>query len=317
MLKMKKQSMPMNEAALRAEQMRHRLNVKRNIPLFVMLIIPILYFVIFSYGPMLGLVMAFQNYRLKDGFFGSEWVGLRNFKMIFSTPNMYNIILNTLRIGILTVFVSFPFPIILAVMLNELTGVVKKVSQTILYLPHFFSWVILGGMVVTCFSYGGPVNRVIQMLGGEPIGFLTNEKSWMAVYLGSGIWKEMGYDAIIYMAALTGIDPTYYEAAKVDGATKWQQIVHITIPCLIPTIILMLILAVGKVTSVGFDRIYVLTNPAVSASTNVVSTFSYEFGVRGGSFSIATAMGLFDSLLSLCLVLATNRIAKKFDNELF
>lgn len=317
MMKKKKQNVPMDELSLRTEQMRRRLNIRRNIPLFVMLIIPILFFAIFCYGPMFGLVMAFQDYKLRDGLLGSEWVGLRNFKMIFSTPNMYGIILNTLKIGILTVFVSFPFPIILAVMLNEISGKFKKFSQTILYLPHFFSWVVLGGMVITCFSYGGPINRIIQSLGGEPVGFLTNTTSWMGVYLGTGIWKEMGYDAIIYLAALTGIDPTYYEAAKVDGASKWQQITKITIPCLIPTIILMLILAVGKVTSVGFDRIYILSNPAVSSATNVVSVFSYEFGVRGGSYSIATAMGLFDSLLSLILVLATNHFAKKYDNALF
>ncbi len=317
MLKEKKQAMYKDELTLRTEQMRRRLNIRRNIPLYVMLIVPLLYFVIFCYGPMFGLVMAFQNFKLKDGLLGSEWVGLRNFKMIFGTPNMYNIILNTLRIGILTVFVSFPFPIILAVMLNEMQGRFKKYSQVILYLPHFFSWVVMGGIVITCFSYAGPVNRVIEMLGGEPIGFLTNTGSWMGVYLGTGIWKEMGYDAIIYLAALTGIDPTYYEAAKVDGATKWQQITKITVPCLVPTIVLMLILAVGKVTSVGFDRIYVLSNAAVSSVTNVVSVFSYEFGVRGGSYSIATAMGMFDSLLSLILVLTTNYFAKKSDNALF
>ncbi len=172
-------------------------------------------------------------------------------------------------------------------------------------------------MVITFFSYAGPVNYIIELLGGEPIGFLTNTGSWMGVYLGTGIWKEMGYDAIVYLAALTSIDPTYYEAAKVDGATKWQQITKITVPCLLPTIILMLILAVGKVASVGFDRIYVLTNASVSSITNVVSVFSYEFGVRGGNFSIATAMGLFDSLLSLILVLFTNHLAKRTDNELF
>lgn len=316
--KKKAAAAPVDELALKTLEMRRRLNIKRNIPLFIMLAIPLVYFLVFSYGPMFGLVMAFQNYKLRDGLLGSEWVGWNNFKLIFTTPNMYKIILNTLRIGMLTVFVSFPFPIILAVMLNELRGKwFKKFSQTILYLPHFFSWVVLGGMVITFFSYAGPVNYIIELLGGEPIGFLTNTGSWMGVYLGTGIWKEMGYDAIVYLAALTSIDPTYYEAAKVDGATKWQQITKITIPCLLPTIILMLILAVGKVASVGFDRIYVLTNASVSSITNVVSVFSYEFGVRGGNFSIATAMGLFDSLLSLILVLFTNHLAKRTDNELF
>lgn len=318
MFKKKETNMPMDELAVRTEQMRKRLMLKKNIPLFVMLIVPLLFFAIFSYGPMFGLVMAFQNYKLRDGLLGSDWVGLRNFQMIFTTPNMYKIIFNTLRLGILSVFVSFPFPIIVAVMLNEVTNkYFKKWCQTILYLPHFLSWVVIGGLVITCFSYAGPVNRLINMLGSEAVGFLTNAVSWIGVYLGSGIWKEMGYDAIIYLAALTSIDPTYYEAARVDGATKWQQITKITIPCLMPTIILMLILAVGKVTSVGFDKVFVLQNPAVSDVANVVSVFSYEFGVRKSNFSIATAMGLFDSLLSLILVLFTNHLAKKNDNALF
>lgn len=318
MFKAKKKNAPLDELALKTQQMNRRLKIKRNIPLLLMMVIPLLYFLIFCYGPMLGLVMAFQDFKLAKGFFGSQWVGLRNFKMIFKTPNMYGIILNTLRLGILSVLISFPFPIAIAIMLNEVQGkIFKRFSQTILYLPHFFSWVVLGGMVITCFSYAGPVNRLITALGGEAYGFLTNAGSWIAVYIGSGIWKDSGYDAIIYLAALTSIDPTYYEAAKVDGATKWQQITKITLPCLLPTIILMLILGVGKVTSVGFDRVYNLKNEAVHSVSNVVSVFSYDFGARGGNYSIATAMGMFDSLLSLILVLVTNAIARRTDNALF
>ncbi len=299
-------------------RIRRRANFRRNLPLFIMLIVPLLYYAVFHYGPMFGLVMAFQNYRLKDGLLGSEWLGLANFKMIFSTPNMVKIIGNTLKIGILTVFVSFPFPIILAIMLNEVTNkIFKKISQTILYLPHFFSWVILGGIVIIFFSFRGPVNTLINSLGFEKIGFLTQWNSWLAVYLGTGIWKEMGYDAIIYLAALTSIDPSYYEAAKLDGASKWQQITRITLPCLLPTIVMMFILAIGKVTSVGFDRIYVMSNDAVAQMTNVVSVFNYEMGVRKGYYSISTAMGLFDSVLSLILVIFTNWLARKNDSSLF
>lgn len=314
----KNKEVALDDLAARTQEMRRKLNIKRNIPLFIMMIIPLLYFIIFCYGPMFGLVMAFQNFRLRDGLLGSEWVGMRNFQMIFSTPNMYKIILNTLRLGLLNVFLTFPFPIILAIMLNEIGNkTYKKFSQTILYLPHFFSWVVLGGMVITCFSVGGPVNRVIQMFGGEAIQFLTDKIAWIGIYIGSGIWKETGYDAIIYLAALTSIDPSYYEAARVDGASKWQQITKITLPCLMPTIILQLILATGRVTSVGFDKIYNLQNAAVYEVSNVVSIFSYEFGVRGGNYSIATAMGLFDSVLSLILVLTTNAIARRTDNALF
>lgn len=316
--KIQSESPSLNTGIISGGKMQRRIRVKKNISLYVMLSIPILYFIIFCYGPMFGSVMAFQNYRLVDGILGSEWVGLRNFKMIFTTPNMIKIILNTVRIGMLTVFVSFPFPIILAIMLNEVRGkVLKKTAQTILYLPHFFSWVIVGGIIITCFSFKGPVNQVIQSVGSEPVGFLTNTKSWLAIYLGAGIWKEMGFDAIVYLAALTSIDPTYYEAARVDGATKWQQITKITVPSLIPIIVLMLIMATGKTMNVGFDRIYVMMNASVANISNVVSVFSYEFGVRGGNFSIATAMGLFDSLVSLILVLFTNRVAKKTGNALF
>jgi putative aldouronate transport system permease protein len=267
---------------------------------------------------MFGLVMAFQDYRLKDGILGSEWVGLLNFKLIFSTKNLVKIILNTVRIGLLTVLVSFPFPVILAIMLNEVKGKrLKAGAQTILYLPHFFAWVVVGGIIINVFSFKGPINHVIKMFGGEPVGFLTNAKTWLGVYLGAGIWKEVGYDAIVYLAALTAIDPTYYEAAKIDGATKFQQITKITLPSLMPTIILMFIMATGKVMSVGFDRIYVLMNPAVADVANVVSVFSYEFGIRTGQYSIATAMGMFDSVVALILVLLTNKLAKKTDSALF
>lgn len=297
---------------------KKKARLKRNVPLFIMLVIPLLYFCIFCYGPMFGLAMSFQNYRLKDGIFGSEWVGLLNFKLIFTTPNLVKIIWNTVKIGLLTVLVSFPFPVILAIMLNEVRGKrLKAGAQTVLYLPHFFAWVVVGGIIINTFSFKGPINQLITMFGGEPIGFLTNSKSWLGVYLGAGIWKEVGYDAIVYLAALTGIDPTYYEAAKIDGATKFQQITKITLPSLMPTIILMFIMATGKVMSVGFDRIYVLMNPAVIDVANVVSVFSYEFGIRTGQYSLATAMGMFDSLVSLILVLLTNKLAKKTDNALF
>lgn len=307
-----------NPDVLKPTHIQRRLTFRRNLPLFVMLAIPLLFFVIFSYIPMGGLIMAFQNYRLADGILGSEWVGMRNFRMIFRTKNMYGIILNTLRLGLLNVIISFPFPIILAIMLNDVTQKhFKKFSQTILYLPHFFSWIVLGGMVITFFSNRGPINQLVAMLGGKKIPFLTNTTSWTAIYIGSGIWKEMGYDAIIYLAALTAIDPTLYEAAKVDGASKWQQIIHITFPGILPTIILMLILATGRITSVGFDKVYILSNPAVSSVSNVVSVFTYEFGIRSGNFSIATAMGLFDSVLSLVLVMTTNFLARRTDQALF
>ena len=311
----RKQTHEISEAERNSLASHRKLAFKQNIPLYVMIALPLLYFAIFKYGPMFGLIMAFQDFKLRDGFFGSQWVGLLNFKQIFGTPNMAKIIWNTVWLGIVTVIVEFPFPIIIAIFLNEIGNkTFKKWSQTILYLPHFFSWVILGGMAITLFSVGGPLNNFLAGLGLNRIPFLTQIGSWLGVYFGTGVWKEMGYGAIIYLAALTSIDAGLYEAAKLDGATKWQQIKDITIPCLMPTIILMFILAIGKATSVGFDRIYVLKNEAVYDVSNVVSVFSYEFGARKGNFSIATAMGLFDSVVSLILVLFTNWLGRKSDN---
>ena len=312
----KKPKSELTEAQKNSLAAKRRLSFRQNIPLYIMIAIPLLYFAIFKYGPMFGLVMAFQDFKLRDGFFGSQWVGLLNFQQIFSTPNMTKIIWNTIWLGIVTVIVEFPFPIMIAILLNEIGNkVFKKWTQTILYLPHFFSWVILGGMAITLFSVGGPLNNVLAALGLNRIPFLTQVGSWLGVYFGTGVWKEMGYGAIIYLAALTSIDAGLYEAAKLDGATKWQQIKNITLPSLMPTIVLMFILAIGKATSVGFDRIYVLKNEAVYDVSNVVSVFSYEFGARKGNFSIATAMGLFDSVVSLILVLFTNWLAKRGDSE--
>ncbi|TBL70336.1 sugar ABC transporter permease [Paenibacillus thalictri] len=284
-----------------------------------MLLLPLLFFIIFCYVPMLGTVIAFKDYRFIDGIMGSEWVGLRNFKMIFAQPQTLEVIRNTFVISLLTVVVSFPFPIILAILLNELRiKWFKKASQTVLYLPHFFSWIIVGGIIINIFSVNrGPINFMIEAFGGEPFQFMFNHTAWMSIFLGSGIWKDTGFNAIIYLAALSSIDPTYYEAAVVDGANKWKQITKVTLPCLYPTIILTLILATGKIMEVGFDRIYVLKNPMVRDISEVVATFIYDVGIRSGDFSLTTAMGLFDSVISLVLVLLANRLAKMSGNALF
>ncbi|AIQ57827.1 protein lplB [Paenibacillus borealis] len=300
-------------------KLQRKMRIKENIPLYSMLILPLLVFAIFSYGPMFGLVIAFKDYRFIDGIMGSEWVGLRNFRMIFAQPQTVGIIRNTLVISLLTLVTSFPFPIILAILLNEVRSkFFKKATQTVLYLPHFFSWIIVGGIIINIFSTNnGPINFIIEALGGTPFQFMFNHTSWMSIYLGAGIWKDTGFNTIIYLAALSSIDPSYYEAAVVDGANKWKQITKITIPCLIPVIVLQFILATGKIMEVGFDRIYVLQNAMVRDISDVVSTYIYEFGIQSGNFSITTAMGLFDSVISLTLVLLANQIAKKSDNALF
>jgi putative aldouronate transport system permease protein len=299
--------------------LQRRRRWKANIPLLVMLVPGLLYYAIFKYVPMGGLVIAFKDYNFFDGVFGSSWVGLKNFKMLFSQPQTLNIIRNTLMLSVLTIFISFPFPIMLAILLNEVRQVwFKKIVQTVVYLPHFFSWVIVGGFVVTLFSVeSGTINHWIKQWTGQPFPFLFEPVSWIAIYVGSGIWKEMGFSAIIYLAALTTIDLSLYESASMDGAGKGRQIWHITLPGISPTIVLMFILAMGKIMEVGFDHVYVLQNAVVSNVADVISTYIYRVGLQGAQFSITTAMGFFESLIGLMLVLAANAIARKFDKGLW
>lgn len=292
---------------------------RRNIPLLSMFMPVIAFFIVFRYVPMAGNLIAFKQYNLMEGIWGSPWVGLDNFRMMFRNPQTLQIIRNTFTISLLSILLGFPFPILIAVMLNELRRLwLKKIIQTLLYLPHFFSWVIIGGIVVTLFgTQAGAVNDLIVMLGGEPVSFLYKIGSWMAIYFGAGIWKEAGFSAIIYLAAIGSIDPHLYESASLDGAGKLKQIRHVTLPGILPVITLMFILSMGRVMEVGFDQIYNLQNAAVSGVSNVISTYIFRIGIQGGLYSITTAMGLFESLIGLTLVVAANRIAKRFDQSLW
>ncbi|MFB9277085.1 ABC transporter permease [Cohnella cellulosilytica] len=279
----------------------------------------ILFFIMFKYVPMYGAIIAFKKYNFADGILHSPWVGWDNFKLLFSTPTTIQIIRNTLVLSLLSIIVGFPFPIMLAIMLNEVRKMwFKKAVQTLVYLPHFFSWIIVSGMVVTVFSQqSGIVSELWESLTGHSYPFLYREGSWLAIFVGSGIWKEAGFSAIIYLAALTNIDPTLYEAASIDGASKWKQIRHVTLPGLQMTIVLMLILSMGRVMEVGFDQIYMLQNSTVSDVSEVISTYIYKIGLMGSQFSLTAALGLFESLVGFILVLATNAIARRFGNGLW
>ncbi len=292
---------------------------RQNIPLMLMLLPIVVYFLVFRYTPMFGLMIAFKQYNFGLGVWGSPWVGFKNFEVLFSNPTTLQIIRNTFVLSLLTVFVSFPFPIITAILLNEARKMwFKRSVQTLIYLPHFFSWVIIGGIVVTIFSQqNGIVHDLFQKLTGISFPFLYHPGSWIAIFLGSGIWKEAGFAAIIYLAALSTIDPHLYEAANMDGASKWRQIWHVTLPGIRPTAILLLILAMGRVMEVGFDQIYVLQNPAVTNIADVISTYIYRVGLQGGQFSLTAAMGLFESLVGLVLVVTANQIARRFDQQLW
>ncbi|SDC07639.1 putative aldouronate transport system permease protein [Paenibacillus sp. UNCCL117] len=303
-------------AGKRSSQLSRRF--KQNVPLWIMFIPVAVFYIVFKYTPMLGLVIAFKNYTFYEGIWGSAWTGLQNFEHLFTQAQSVQIIRNTLLLSVLTVFVGFPFPIMLAIMMNEARKMwFKRTVQTLVYLPHFFSWVIVGGIVVTLFSQSGAVNALVEKLTGEAYPFLFREWSWIAVFLGSGIWKEAGFSAIIYLAALTTIDPSLYEASSMDGAGKWKQLWHVTLPGISSTIVLMLILAMGRVMEVGFDQVYVLQNSIVANISEVISTFIYQIGLQGGQFSLTAALGLFESLVGLVLVLITNAIAKRFNKGLW
>lgn len=293
--------------------------LKQNLPLLLMFAPVAAYFLIFKYAPMVGLVIAFKQYGLADGIWGSPWTGLDNFNLLFSNPQMVNIIRNTLVLSLLKIIVGFPFPIMLALLLNEVKALwFKRVTQTLVYMPHFLNWVIIGGMVITLFSLeSGMINQVLEQLVGYRYAFLYNEWSWISVFLGSGIWKEAGFSAIIYLAAITAIDPGLYESAALDGASKWRMMWHITLPGIRPTVIILLILSMESVMDLGFDQIYMLQNRVVNNIADVIPTYMYRMGIQGGQFSLTTAMGLFSSLVGLILIVTSNQIAKKFNQSLW
>jgi len=274
----------------------------------------LLYYIVFHYAPMYGVIIAFKNFNFNTGILNSEWVGLDNFKLFLSSPDFLSVMKNTLVISFLNLLVSFPAPILLAIMLNEVGNArYKKIVQTVSYLPHFLSWVILAGLFTEILSPSrGVVNYLIMKLGGEPIGFLTSNTWFRWVLVFTSAWKEVGWSSIIYLASVTNIDPVLYEAACIDGASRIKQIWHVTIPSLIPTITIMLIFAVGKVINDNFDQIYNLYKPVVYPTADVISTYVYRMGIEKMEYSLASAVGLFKNIIALILVLSTNYIADKF-----
>jgi putative aldouronate transport system permease protein len=293
--------------------------LKQNIPWLLMFLPVIVYYVLFKYVPMGGNIIAFKNYNFTDGLWGSPWNGLHNFKLLFTDPIAFKTIRNTFVIALLSLIVSFPFPVLLALMFNEVRRLwFKKTVQTLMYLPHFLSWVIIGGLAVTLFAQeSGTVNHLLKQVSVESYPFLYKPVSWMAIFLGAGVWKEAGFAAIIYLAALGNIDPSLYEAAGLDGAGKLRKIWHVTLPGIRSMIVLMLILGMGRIMDVGFDQIYNLKNPIVSDVSEVISTYIYRVGLQGGQFSLTAAMGLFEALIGLILIVITNAIARKFGHGLW
>jgi putative aldouronate transport system permease protein len=266
---------------------------------------------------MYGIVIAFQDYNIFKGFFGSDWVGLDVFREVFRMEQFWKAFKNTLVLSVLDLAVGFPGPILLALMLNELkNGLFKKISQSLLYLPHFLSWIIVSGMLYQILSVKyGIVNHLIQAIGIPAIPFLTNPQWWIFSYVVSGVWHGAGWGAIIYMAAMSGINSELYEASEVDGAGRLRQIWHVTLPGIRSTIVILLILNIGNILHVGFERIFALTNPLVRDNAEVISTFVYQMGVQSAQFSQATAVGLFESTIAFILLISSNYIAKRLGEE--
>lgn len=292
---------------------------KRDWQLYSLLLLPIIYMIIFKYGPMFGNIIAFRRFMPGGSILGEKWVGFYYFKMILSDPTFFNVLTNTLVLAALTLIICFPAPIIFALLLNELRSKrFKKFVQTASYLPHFFSVVVVAGMVLELVSINGAINNLLEFFTGDRINFIQLPEWFRTIYVGTEMWQSLGWGAILYLAALAGINEELYEAAKIDGANRWKQAIHITIPGILPTIVVLLILNIGNFLEVGFEKILLLYNPLTYETADVISTYVYRIGLQSSNFSYATAMGLFESIIGLILVFSANYISKRVtDNSLW
>lgn len=291
---------------------------KRHKYLYALLLPLMAWYAIFAYGPLYGIQLAFKDFQIMKGITGSPWVGFEHFHYLFTaSPDFLKILGNTIVISVYHIVFGFPAPILLALLLNEIRlRTFKRVTQTISYLPHFLSWVILAGILTTMLSpNSGIVNELLGWFGVGPIFFLGDPDYFRFTLVASGIWKEIGWGTIIYLAALAAVDPHLYEAAVMDGANRWKQTLHITLPQLLPAITILLILRMGNVLDAGFDQILNLYNPAVYSVADTIDTYVYRAGLLQMQFSLTTAVGLFKNIVALLLVLSTNYLVKKAGQE--
>ncbi|MFC8192951.1 ABC transporter permease [Cellulomonas sp. NPDC057328] len=289
-----------------------RTTLRRDWPLYALAAAPVIFLLVFRYLPMAGNAIAFRRFRPGGSIFGDEWVGLRYITMFMNDPTFWAVFTNTIILGALTLLVCFPLPIVLALMLNELRSRrFKRVVQSISYLPHFLSVVIVVGMLMQLFSLQGTVNQVIEGLGGEGVPFLQRPEWFRAIYVGSEMWQTVGWGTILYLAALTTVDTSLYEAARIDGANRWQQTWHVTLPGIRPTMITLLILNVGTFLNVGFEKVLLLYNPLTYETADVISTYLYRVGLVSNNLSYAAAIGLFQAVIGLIMILSANLISRR------
>lgn len=286
--------------------------LKREIPFHLMLLLPMLFLAVFSFAPLFGILMAFQDYMPAKGILQSRWVGLENFDFIFSLPSSRQIFANTIIISLGKLAAGIIVPVFFALLLNEIRVIAfKRTVQTIVYLPHFLSWVVLANVVSSILGFDGPVNSLIQSMGHDPILFLGSNVWFRPVIILSDCWKEFGYGSIIYLSALTSIDPGLYESASLDGASRLQKIFYITLPMLAPTIVLMMALNLGNILNAGFDQIFNLYNPLVYETGDIIDTYVYRIGLIDMQYSLATAAGLIKSVIGFVLIMSSNLVSRK------
>ena len=291
-----------------------------NWELYLVLIPTVAYFLIFRYYPMYGIQIAFRNYKATRGITGSQWVGMKNFERFFSATDFWRLLTNTLSVSVGTLLCSFPVPILLALLLNQIPSrAYKKIVQTVVYAPHFISTVVLVGIISLFFSpSSGIVNFMIRALGGEAIHFMGEPGWFRPLYIGSEIWQNAGWGSILYLAALSSISPELHEAAVVDGANKFQRVLHVDLPGILPTIVIMFILNSGKVMAVGFEKAYLMQTSLNLSTSEIIATYVYKRGLLQSQFSFSTAVGLFESVANLILILTVNFISRRVtDSSLF
>lgn len=292
---------------------------KKNYAMYLLLLPGIIYYTLFKYVPMGGIVIAFKDYKLMDGIWGSPWIGFANFQRFFNGVYFWEILGNTLIISFYKLLFAFPAPIILALLLNEVAvGWFKRVVQTVSYLPHFISWVIIYGLLIAFMSPGsGLINQILKGLGFETISFLT-ESGWIrSLLVMTDIWHNVGWGAIVYLAAIAGIDPSLYEAAIVDGASKRRQLWHITLPGIRNVIILMLLLRLSNILDVGFDQVFMMSNALNRENSDIIDTWVYREGLQRMEYGLATAVGMFKSIIGFALLVGANKLAKRFEGQIW
>jgi len=286
--------------------------IARDWRLYTFLIVPLVFLLVFKYIPMLGNIIAFRRFRPGGSIFGDEWVGFYYFEAFITNQQFWNVFWNTVILGALTLLVTFPLPIILALMLNELRSRrFKRIVQTISYLPHFMSIVIVAGLVLQLTALNGTVNQIAGVFGADPVPFMQRPEWFRAIYVSSEVWQTVGWGTILYLAALTTIDDQLYEAARVDGASRWKQTWHITLPGIRPMMMVLLILNIGSFMAVGFEKVLLLQNPLIYSTGDVIATYLYRVGIQSAQFSYGTAIGLFEAVIGLVLVLSANTLSRR------